>query len=75
MSYKLLIGGSSVPGDRGTYPIVNPATEQVVGEAPEASVEQVEAAAEAAAAALSRLEPHDARRARRAAEQGGRRAP
>ena len=56
----MLIGGSWVDGDRGTYPIVNPATEQVVGEAPEASVSQVEAAADAAAAALpawSRTKP------------------
>jgi len=49
---RLLIGGSWVTGDRGSYPVVNPATEDTVGEAPEASVEQVEAAAEAAAAAF-----------------------
>ena len=59
---KLLIGGSWVEGDRGGYPIVNPATEEVVAEAPEASVAQVEAAAEAAAAAFpawSRTKPEE----------------
>src|SRR3954468_15950324 len=35
-----------------TYEIVNPATEQVVGEAPEATVDEVAAATEAAAAAF-----------------------
>ncbi len=50
--YKLLIGGEWVtPGD-GTYDIVNPATEQVVGHAPNASVADAEAAAAAAAAAF-----------------------
>src|SRR3954468_10254970 len=45
-----------------TYEIVNPATEQVVGEAPEASVDEVEAAAAAAAAAFpawSRTSPEE----------------
>ena len=44
------------------YAIVNPATEQVVGEAPEDSVEQVEAAAAAAAEAFpawSRTSPEE----------------
>lgn len=50
--YKLLIGGEWVDGSDGTYPIVNPATEQVVGHAPNASVADAEAAAEAAAAAF-----------------------
>src|SRR3954454_4333862 len=36
-----------------TYEIVNPATEQVVGEAPEATVDDVRSAAEAAASAFS----------------------
>ena len=39
-TYQLLIGGEHVDGARGTYDIVNPATEQVVGQAPEASAEQ-----------------------------------
>lgn len=46
--YRLLIGGEWVEGAGGTYPVVNPATEQVVGEAPEASVQQALDAARAA---------------------------
>lgn len=60
--YRLLIGGERVDGERGAYDIVNPATEDVVGQAPEASVAQVEAAAEAAAAAFpawSRTKPEE----------------
>jgi acyl-CoA reductase-like NAD-dependent aldehyde dehydrogenase len=61
-AYRLLIGGERVAGERGGYPIVNPATEQVVGEAPEASVAQAEAAAAAAAEAFpawSRTKPEE----------------
>ena len=50
--YRVLIGGDWVEGERGTYPIVNPATEQEVGGAPEASVAQAEAATQAAAEAF-----------------------
>jgi acyl-CoA reductase-like NAD-dependent aldehyde dehydrogenase len=46
--YRLLIGGEWVDGEGGSTPIINPATEQVVGEAPEASVAQAEEAARAA---------------------------
>jgi len=46
--WKLLIGGELVDGEAGVSPIVNPATEEVVGYAPEASVAQAEAAARAA---------------------------
>jgi acyl-CoA reductase-like NAD-dependent aldehyde dehydrogenase len=46
--YQLLIGGSWVDGAAGTYPIVNPATEEIVGHAPEATAAQAQAAAEAA---------------------------
>ena len=46
--WKLLIGGELVAGEAGTAPIVNPATEEVVAEAPEASVAQAEEAARAA---------------------------
>jgi len=46
--WKLLIGGELVAGEAGTAPVVNPATEEVVGEAPEASVAQAEEAARAA---------------------------
>jgi acyl-CoA reductase-like NAD-dependent aldehyde dehydrogenase len=59
--YRLVIGGESVEG-AGTYEIINPATEQVVGHAPEASVEQANAAVDAAAdafAAWSRTSPEE----------------
>ncbi len=39
-TYQLLIGGEWVPGGDGAYPIVNPATEAVVADAPEASADQ-----------------------------------
>ncbi len=44
----LLIGGRWVAASDGTYDIVNPATEEVVGTAPNASVADAEAAAAAA---------------------------
>src|SRR4249920_1090656 len=47
-AWKLLIGGELVDGGNGTSPIVNPATEEVVGLAPEASVDQALDAARAA---------------------------
>ncbi len=46
--YRLLIGGEWADGDNGEFNIVNPATEEVVGTAPEASVDQALAAAAAA---------------------------
>ncbi|MGD0391176.1 MAG: aldehyde dehydrogenase family protein [Acidimicrobiales bacterium] len=45
---QLLIGGKWVDAGNGTYDVVNPATEQVVGQAPNASPEDAEAAAAAA---------------------------
>jgi acyl-CoA reductase-like NAD-dependent aldehyde dehydrogenase len=61
-AYRLLIGGEWVdPGD-GTYAIVNPATEEVVGHAPNASESDAQAAAEAAAEAFpdwSRTRPDE----------------
>ena len=45
---QLLIGGKWVDAGDGTYDIVNPATEEVVGQAPNASVADAEAAAAAA---------------------------
>ncbi|MGI8710912.1 MAG: aldehyde dehydrogenase family protein [Acidimicrobiales bacterium] len=45
--YQLLIGGEQVAGDSG-YEVVNPATEAVVGTAPDASVAQAASACEAA---------------------------
>ncbi len=50
--YAVLVGGDREAGADGTYDIINPATEAVVGRAPEASVAQVEAAARAAAEAF-----------------------
>ncbi|MEX2293270.1 MAG: aldehyde dehydrogenase family protein [Acidimicrobiales bacterium] len=50
--FRMLIGGDLVAGEGGSYDIVNPATEAVVGQAPEASTAQVEAAAAAAAEAF-----------------------
>ena len=61
-TYRLLIGGERVDGAAGGYEVVNPATEGVVGEAPEASTAQVEAAAVAAAEAFpawSRTTPQE----------------
>jgi acyl-CoA reductase-like NAD-dependent aldehyde dehydrogenase len=46
--WKLLIGGELVNGAAGTYSVINPATEEVVGECPEASVAQAQEAARAA---------------------------
>ena len=48
--YRLLIGGEQVEAEGG-YDIINPATEQLVGVAPDASVAQAEAACDAARAA------------------------
>ncbi len=50
--YRLLIGGQPVEGSGGSYEVVNPATEEVVGLAPEASADDARAAAAAAAAAF-----------------------
>ncbi len=49
---QLLIGGRWVDAGDGTYDVVNPATEEVVGQAPNASVADAEAAAAAARAAF-----------------------
>ncbi|MFE9557995.1 aldehyde dehydrogenase family protein [Streptomyces sp. NPDC006692] len=59
---KLFIGGSWVDPDGGHYPVLDPATEGVVGYAPEASREQVYQAAEAAREAFgpwSRTRPEE----------------
>jgi acyl-CoA reductase-like NAD-dependent aldehyde dehydrogenase len=50
--YQLWIGGQAVEGSRGTYEIINPATEELVGIAPEASADDARSAAAAAAAAF-----------------------
>ena len=49
---QLLIDGKWVDAGDGTYDVVNPATEEVVGQAPNASVADAEAAAAAARAAF-----------------------
>ncbi len=57
--YGLIIGGETVPG-QGSYDIINPATEEIVAQAPEASVDQANAAVDAAADAFdswSRTKP------------------
>jgi acyl-CoA reductase-like NAD-dependent aldehyde dehydrogenase len=51
---QVLIGGEWVRAARGTYPVVDPATEEPAGQAPECSVEQVRAAARAAREAFER---------------------
>lgn len=50
---RLFIGGAWVEPDGGHYEVINPATEGVVGRAPEASREQVHAAAGAAREAFA----------------------
>jgi acyl-CoA reductase-like NAD-dependent aldehyde dehydrogenase len=49
---QLFIGGRFVPGGNGGYEVRNPATEAVVGEAPDASVDDAEAAVDAARSAF-----------------------
>ena len=51
-SYRLFIGGEWVEPSKGGYAVVNPATEQVVAEAPEAGVDQIVDAVGAARAAF-----------------------
>ena len=51
---RVLIGGEWVRAAHGTYPVVDPATEEPAGHAPECSVEQVRAAARAARDAFER---------------------
>jgi acyl-CoA reductase-like NAD-dependent aldehyde dehydrogenase len=61
-AYRQLIGGEWVDGGAGSYGVVNPATEQLVDEAPEASAADARDAAAAARAALfawSRTTPQE----------------
>ncbi|MDZ7733305.1 MAG: aldehyde dehydrogenase family protein [Acidimicrobiia bacterium] len=60
--YRLLIGGERVEARGGTYDIVNPATEEVVGRAPHATADDAcdaAAAARAAFPAWSRTTPEE----------------
>ncbi|HKY15466.1 MAG TPA: aldehyde dehydrogenase family protein, partial [Microthrixaceae bacterium] len=50
--YQSYIGGEWVDGEAGSYEVVNPATEEVVGHAPQVTVAQSLAATEAAADAF-----------------------
>ncbi|MBL7500895.1 aldehyde dehydrogenase family protein [Frankia sp. CNm7] len=52
-SSRIYVAGEWVEPAEGHYPVVNPATEEVIGEAPEASAAQAEQAAAAARAAFS----------------------
>lgn len=47
-TFRMLIDGQFVEGGNGSYPIINPATEEVIAHAPEASVGDALAAAAAA---------------------------
>jgi phenylacetaldehyde dehydrogenase len=51
--WRLLIGGEPVEGAGGTYEVRNPATEGVVGHAPEATADEARQAARAARDALT----------------------
>lgn len=77
--YRQLIGGEWVPGGEGSYDIVNPATEEVVAQAPEASSEDVARAAAAAKEAFpawSRTTPEErAALLKAAGEELARRTP
>ncbi|NVK42348.1 MAG: aldehyde dehydrogenase family protein [Oceanospirillaceae bacterium] len=46
--FSLIIGGQALAGDRGTFKVLNPATEEVLAECPFASPEQVDQAVKAA---------------------------
>lgn len=50
----VLIGGKWTPAAKGTYAIINPATEEIAGYAPECSVDQALAAARAAREAFDK---------------------
>jgi acyl-CoA reductase-like NAD-dependent aldehyde dehydrogenase len=46
--FSLIIDGEAVAGERGTFPVLNPATEEVYAECPSASAEQLDQAVTAA---------------------------
>jgi acyl-CoA reductase-like NAD-dependent aldehyde dehydrogenase len=50
---EVLIGGEWIRAEHGTYDVVDPATEEVAGKAPQCSTAQVEAAARAARRAFA----------------------
>ncbi|MGQ7246320.1 aldehyde dehydrogenase family protein [Halomonas sp. V046] len=51
-SFSLSIGGQSVPGDRGTFAVINPATGESFAECPAATPDQVNQAVAAAGVAF-----------------------
>ncbi|WP_426572212.1 aldehyde dehydrogenase family protein [Aquihabitans sp. McL0605] len=63
--YRLLIGGDRVEGGGGTYEIVDPSTEEVIAQAPQASAAQ---AADAVAAARGAFDTWSATRPEERAE-------
>ena len=68
---QLLIGGKWVDAGDGTYDIINPATEQVVGQAPNASVEGRCRSGRGRGRSPSLLVSHPGRGAPGTAEAGG----
>ncbi|GGO79240.1 aldehyde dehydrogenase [Marinobacterium nitratireducens] len=50
--FSLIIGGQSLAGDRGTFKVLNPATEETLAECPFASPEQVDLAVKTAGEAF-----------------------
>ena len=72
---QLLIGGKWVDAGDGTYDVINPATEEVVGRAPKASVADAEAAAAAARDAFPAWAATPVERAPGPPEEGGRGHP
>ena len=73
--HRLLIGGEWVDASGGTYDVVNPATEEVVGPGPDATADDARAAAAAARQALPGVGGHPGGRPLRPAGPGGRGHP
>ena len=73
--HQLLIGGKWVDASDGTYEIVNPATEEIVGRAPNASADDALAAAAAAKEAQPGWAAWSAERPRRPHARGRRGHP
>ena len=63
-TYHLLVNGESVPGDKGTFDVINPATSEPFAQAPVASLAQLDSAVTAAAEAFKqwRATSHEERR-------------
>ncbi|WP_286239219.1 aldehyde dehydrogenase family protein [Neptuniibacter halophilus] len=63
--YSMLINGSAVAGDEGSFPVIDPATAAAFAECPKASVAQLDQAVAAAAEAFKSFQhtSHDERKA------------